>query len=52
MEIRREQSTQGGREENIIELTLLPAFSEDRLGEQIHTFDGVSSLYPEIHVAL
>ena len=50
--MRREQSTQGGREENIIELTLLPALSEDRLGGQIYTFYGVSSFYPEIHVAL
>ena len=50
--IRLEQSRPGGREGNIIELTLLLAFSEDRLGEQLYTFSDVSSIYREIQVVL
>ena len=50
--MRLEQSGPGGREGNIIELTLLLAFSEDRLGEQLYTFSDVSSIYREIQVVL
>ena len=50
--MRLEQSRPGGREGNIIELTLLLAFSEDRLGEQLYTFSDVSSIYREIQVVL
>ena len=50
--MRLEQSRPGGREGNIIELTLLLAFSEDRLGEQLYTFSDVSSIYRDILILI